>query len=190
MKRQRSKAELLLQMRAYQALKKDERNGTGLSKKTVYWRMGVEWSVVLWKDENFSTNEIAKFLQYIVEHDVTELSEVRRQEIRELLNIKVDWTLRNSLHKKKERNAVDQAVHDLGMHNTQVSVDYSLLACEYLMTHKGYAKKRLDRVIGDVYYLDNQTADIIWQARQELYDKKGIWIELGNDEKPEGAQII
>lgn len=45
--KQRSKAELLLQMRAYQALKKDERNGTELSKKTVYWRMGVEWSVVL-----------------------------------------------------------------------------------------------------------------------------------------------
>ena len=122
--KQRSKNELLLYLKTYQALKKDKRDGTELNKKAIYWRLGVEWSTVLWKDENFSSNEIAKFLKYIVEHDVTELSELRRKEIRELLDTKVDWTLKNNLQPKKERNTIVHAVRDLAVYNTQVSVDY------------------------------------------------------------------
>ncbi len=49
MKKQRSKAELLNHMRTYAALKKEEQRGTELNKKVSYWRMGVEWSSVLWK---------------------------------------------------------------------------------------------------------------------------------------------
>ena len=56
MKRQRSKAELLAHMRTYAALKKEERDGTELNKKVSYWRMGVEWSSVLWKEEKWSAN--------------------------------------------------------------------------------------------------------------------------------------
>ena len=65
MKRQRSKAELLAYMRTYAALKKEERDGTELNKKVSYWRMGVEWGSVLWKEEKWSANEIAKLLQYV-----------------------------------------------------------------------------------------------------------------------------
>ena len=82
MKRQRSKAELLLHMRTYQALKKDAENKESISGKTVYWRMAVEWCTALWKEEKFSTNELAKFLQYIADNNVTELTEERREEIR------------------------------------------------------------------------------------------------------------
>ena len=189
MKRQRSKAELLNVLRTHQALKKEQEQGTELNRQMVYFRMGVEWSAVLWKEEKFSANEIAKFLQYIADN-VTELSEQRREEIRGLLDDKVDWTLKNTVVMRKNRNAIDQEYNELEYYNTQVSVDYSLLACEYLIKQKGYAKKRLDRVVGDVYFLDSLSAKEIWDMRQDLFDNKGIWIDLDGDEPPEDAKVI
>ena len=50
MKRQRSKAELLNVLRTHQALKKEQEQGTELNRQMVYFRMGVEWSAVLWKE--------------------------------------------------------------------------------------------------------------------------------------------
>ena len=189
MKRQRSKAELLNVLRTHQALKKEQEQGTELNRQMVYFRMGVEWSAVLWKEEKFSANEIAKFLQYIADN-VTELSEQRREEIRGLLDGKVEWTLKNTVVMRKNRNAIDQEYNELEYYNTQVSVDYSLLACEYLIKQKGYAKKRLDRVVGDVYFLDSLSAKEIWDMRQDLFDNKGIWIDLDGDEPPEDAKVI
>ena len=189
MKRQRSKAELLNVLRTHQALKKEQEQGTELNRQMVYFRMGVEWSAVLWKEEKFSANEIAKFLQYIADN-VTELSEQRREEIRGLLDGKVEWTLKNTVVMRKNRSAIDQEYNELKYYNTQVSVDYSLLACEYLIKQKGYAKKRLDRVVGDVYFLDSLSAKEIWDMRQDLFDNKGIWIDLDGDEPPEDAKVI
>ena len=189
MKRQRSKAELLNVLRTHQALKNEQEQGTELNRQMVYFRMGVEWSAVLWKEEKFSANEIAKFLQYIADN-VTELSEQRREEIRGLLDGKVEWTLKNTVVMRKNRNAIDQEYNELEYYNTQVSVDYSLLACEYLIKQKGYAKKRLDRVVGDVYFLDSLSAKEIWDMRQDLFDNKGIWIDLDGDEPPEDARVI
>ena len=189
MKRQRSKAELLNVLRTHQALKKEQEQGTELNRQMVYFRMGVEWSAVLWKEEKFSANEIAKFLQYIADN-VTELSEQRREEIRGLLDGKVEWTLKNTVVMRKNRSAIDQEYNELEYYNTQVSVDYSLLACEYLIKQKGYAKKRLDRVVGDVYFLDSLSAKEIWNMRQDLFDNKGIWIDLDGDEPPEDARVI
>ena len=189
MKRQRSKAELLNVLRTHQALKKEQEQGTELNRQMVYFRMGVEWSAVLWKEEKFSANEIAKFLQYIADN-VTELSEQRREEIRGLLDGKVEWTLKNTVVMRKNRSAIDQEYNELEYYNTQVSVDYSMLACEYLIKQKGYAKKRLDRVVGDVYFLDSLSAKEIWDMRQDLFDNKGIWIDLDGDEPPEDAKVI
>lgn len=188
-KRQRSKAELLNILRTHQALKKEQEQGTELNRQTVYFRMGVEWSVVLWKEEKFSTNEIAKFLQYIADH-VMEMTEQRGEEIRGLLDDKVDWTLKNTVVMRKNRSVIDQEYNELEYYNTQVSVDYSLLACEYLIKQKGYAKKRLNRVIGDVYFLENLSAKEIWNMRQDLFDNKGIWIDLDGSEPPEDAMVI
>lgn len=189
MKRQRSKVELLNVLRTHQALKKEQEQGTELNRQMVYFRMGVEWSAVLWKEEKFSTNEIAKFLQYIADN-VTELSEQRREEIRGLLDSKVEWTFKNTVVMMNNRSAIDQEYNELEYYNTQVSVDYSLLACEYLINQKGYAKKRLDRVVGDVYFLDSLSAKEIWNMRQDLFDNKGIWIDLDGDEAPEDARVI
>ena len=190
MKRQRSKAELLLHMRTYQALKKDAENKESISGKTVYWRMAVEWCTALWKEEKFSTNELAKFLQYIADNNVTELTEERREEIRNMLLEKVDWVLNNPDVQQRKKNAVDQAVSDFQYYNTEGFVNYSLLACEYLVTQKGFGKKRLDRVMGNVDFFDNLKACLIWDMRQELFDQKGIWVELGKDDIPEDAKII
>ena len=189
MKRQRSKAELLNVLRTHQALKKEQEQGTELNRQMIYFRMGVEWSAVLWKEEKFSANEIAKFLQYIADN-VTELSEQRREEIRGLLDGKVEWTLKNTVVMRKNRSAIDKEYNELKYYNTQVSVDYSLLACEYLIKQKGYAKKRLDRVVGDVHFLDSLSAKEIWDMRQDLFDNKGIWIDLDGDEPPEDAKVI
>ena len=191
MRRQRSKAELLNHMRTYATLKKDAENNTSITGNTVYWRMGVEWCTALWKEENFSTNELAKFVQYIKDNDVTELTEERREEVRNAIGEKgTDWLLKNTVTPQKMKNAVDQAINDLDFYNNKASVDYSLLACEYLIKFKGYGKKRLDRIIGDVYYLDSQKAELIWQMRQDLFDHKGIWIELGEDEDIDRTHII
>ena len=189
MKRQRSKAELLNVLRTHQALKKEQEQGTELNRQMVYFRMGVEWSAVLWKEEKFSANEIAKFLQYIADN-VTELSEQRREEIRGLLDGKVEWTLKNTVVMRKNRSVIDKEYNELKYYNTQVSVDYSLLACEYLIKQKGYATKRLNRVIGDVYFLDSLSAKEIWHMRQDLFDNKGIWIDLDGDKPPEDARVI
>lgn len=189
MKKQRSKAELLNILRTHHALKKEQEQGTELSRQTVYFRMAVEWSVALWKDEKFSANEIAKFLKYIV-NDVTELSEQRREEIRELLGDRVEWTLKNTVVQENKRSSIDREFTEFEYYNTQVSVDYSLLACEYLIKHKGYARKRLDRVIGDVLFTDNLGVDVIWQMRQDLFEHKGIWIDLNGEEPPADAHVI
>ena len=188
MKRQRSKAELLRNMKTYAAMKKDTEQGTDFRNKTAYWRMGVEWSAVLWKEEKFSTNEIAKFLQYIMSHNVTELSEERREEIRKMLGSKVDWTLRNTVTRSNKGSRIDRAVNELAYYNTKTSVDYSLLACEYLITQKGYARKRLDRVIGNVHFLDGLDAGMVITMRQDLFDNKGIWIELDGDTPEDPAE--
>lgn len=178
-------------MRTYAAMKKDVELGTCIQNNVAYWTMGVVWCATLWKEENFSTNELVKFLQYIKDNDVTELTEEHREEIRSAIGSKgAEWILKNTVTLQKKKNAVDQALNELTYHNTKVSVDYSLLACEYLIKHKGYAKKRLNRVIGDVYYLDGMPSEMIGQLRQELFDNKGIWIELGKDDIPEGAEVI
>lgn len=191
MARQRSKAELLNSMRVYQAYKKDILSEDSIAYKTVYFRMGVVWCVTLWKEEKFSTNELVKFQKYIKENDVTNITEERRKEIQEKLYAKgVDWYLRNSVQQQKMKNDIDQVINDLEYYNTKASVDYSLLACEYLIDYKGYGKKRLDRVIGDVYHLDNVKSSVICEMRKDLFDSKGIWIELTSGDFPEDAQVI
>ena len=190
MKRQRSKAELLKSIQTYQALKKDEEQGNEISRKTVYWRSAVIWSVALWQNEKFSANGIADFLQYIVSNGVTDLPEERREEIRKMLGDKVHWSFRNTVTVPNKGNLTDQSVRELEYYNTKVYVDYSLLACEYLMKQKGYARKRLDRVVGNVMFLDRLDAGTIWDMRQDLFERRGIWIDLNGDEPPEDARVV
>lgn len=187
--RQRSKSELLLNMRAYESLKKTKADGTEINERAPYWRMGVEWSYTLWKIEKWSANEIAKLLSYVAEHDVTDLSEERREEIRALMQDKVRWCLKNRavVHNK---NGVDNAIEQNQWNCTRIIVDYCLLACEYLVTEKGYSTKRLNRVMDNVYALDNQNAVQVCNMRKELFDHKGIWIDLNGDMPEEISEVI
>lgn len=187
--RQRSKSELLLNMRAYESLKKTKADGTEINERAPYWRMGVEWSYTLWKIENWSANEIAKLLYYVAEHDVTDLSEERREEIRCMLKDKVRWILKNRAV-VNAKNVVDIAIQNNQENCTRIMVDYCLLACEYLMSHKGYSAKRLNRVMDNVYALDNQNAVQVCNMRKELFDHKGIWIDLNGDMPGEVSEVI
>lgn len=186
--RQRSKKELLLHVRAYEALKRTKADGTEINERAPYWRMGVTWSYTLWKIENWSANEIAKLLSYVSSHEVTDLSEERRNEIQDMLRDKVRWRLENRAV-VRSKNGVDSAIERNQQNCTRISVDYCLLACEYLMTEKGYSTKRLNRVMDNVYAYDNQCAVQICNMRKELFDHKGIWIDLDGD-MPDGVDTI
>lgn len=186
--KQRSKAELLANMRVYECMKKDESRGTNIRGNTAYWRMAIQWADTCWKIFNMSAPEIGRLVAY-VNQEVTELTEERRGQIREKIAAKgCDWTLRNmanSYTRTKSNNYVDLAIRQLEYHNTGVAVDYSLLAFEYVMKEKNFGKKRMDKAIEAVYYLDSLPASIVWDMRQELYDKKGIWIQLDQEEPDE-----
>lgn len=191
-KRQRSKAELLACMKTYKALQADAESKDPIQAKTVYWRMGVEWCTVLWIDFKFSANELAKFTKYIADNDVTNMTEDRRLAIDEKLKAKgVEWGLKNSVPEKiKTNNSIDSAIADLMFYNTKATVDYSLLACEYLIERKGFGNKRLSKAIGSVYCMDALDARAIWQARKDLFERKGIWIELSEVDNKENAIVI
>lgn len=183
MKRQRSKAELLYALRVHEALKEDTEKGYNLQEKTVFWRMGVIWTTVLWKEENFSTPELARFLQHMADSDLHDLTEERRAKINTMLDERTELRLKNQTVRKNYKNKIDDEVNRLENYNSEVCVNYSLLAIEYLI-QKGYGKKRLCRVLGDVYNLDLQPAKILWNARQDIYESKGIWISLEDSDRP------
>lgn len=191
-KKQRSKAELLASLRTHEALKKDSEQGHNLQEKTVFWRMGVIWTTVLWREEKFSAPALAKFLQHMANSDMQELSEQRKDEINEILGEKCDIFLKNQIADNHHKSAIDRRVNELVRYNTEICVNYSLIAVEYLIKNKKYGKKRLYRVLGDVYYLDTtQTAKVLWNMRKDLFETKGIWVSLDDDDKPEGiTQII
>lgn len=180
-------------MKTYKALQVDAATDDPISGKTVYWRMGVEWCTVLWQDFKFSTNELAKFTQYMADNDVANLTEERRKEISEKIKAKgVEWQLRNTVNSSiKTSNKIDSAIVELMDYNTQGTVDYSLLACEYLIENKGFGKKRLNKAIGSVYFLDALDCNTICQMRKDLFDKKRIWLELSKmDTEESGITVI
>lgn len=187
MKKQRSKAELINALRTHAALKKNEAN---LSGKTVFWRMGVEWCYALREIEKFSTPELVKFFQYMSAIDFDNLTEKDREELREYLHKKEpEWTLKTPTVRQCN-NEIDQDLAYLEHYNTEKSVDYSLLACKYLIEKKGYASKRLTRVIASVYYMDHAEAEKVWNARQEIFDKTGLWISLTEDDDPTEPDMV
>lgn len=190
MARQRTKAELLAVMKVHQALKTDNQMGDDLQHKAIYWRMAVIWGLCLWQEENFSAGELTKVYQYVNSHNVTDLGEPKREEIRKMLSDKkVEWLLkdRSSMSKKGLQNSMDRAIDEMNIHNTRVCVDYSLLVCEYLIKNERFGRKRLNRDLADIYYLDDKmSAKDLENARKEIYDKKGIWLEF-HDDKPKVA---
>lgn len=184
----RNKKELLQHILVYEAMKKDESYGMNLRGNTAYWRLAVEWAITVWKVFNFNRTEISKLIAYVNDNNVIGLTEERRENIRLLLKEKnVEWTLRNMAAERtrtRTDNYVDLAVRQLEYHNTEVAVDYSLLAFEYLILRKKFDREKLDRCLSEIYYLDLLPSSNIWEMREELYNSKQIFIQLGK-ENPE-----
>lgn len=186
MVKQRSKAELLAVLKTSNALKKDAESKDSIAWKTVFFRMNVIWCVSLWKDEKFSQNELVDFLKHVRSYNLDEFKKNRRKIVQEKLEKKgIDWVIKETSFYSKAKSEMDTQVIELMKYNTEVTVDYSLLACEYLIDKKKFGKKRLNRVMGNVYYLDNFDSVKIVKLRKELYDKKGLWIELYENELSE-----
>lgn len=185
MKRQRTKDELLIALKTYNAVKRDEELKMGLCGNAAYWRAGVLWSVVLWKIYNFSAREISEALEHVMQ-EVTELSEDRREEIREKLDkTNCEWILKNTVTLKNYKSNIDRVYNELEYYNTETSVNYSLLIAEYLMNEKGFRKKRLDRAFKNVFILDMEKTSTICDMQKDLFDHKGIWINLNDEDKVE-----
>ena len=189
MVKQRSKAEFLAFIRTSRAMKKDAGREDSITWKTVFFRMNVVWCMALWKDEKFSQNDMVDFLQYVRSENYDDFKKNRRKEVQDKLQGKgVDWEIRENRVYNGRNNAIDNQVRELMKYNTEVSVDYCLLACEYLIDHKGYGKKRLNRVIGNVHFMDALDSLTIVQMRKDIFDHKGIWIELTEHELPEEVE--
>lgn len=184
--KQRSKEELLAVLKTGQALKKDAERKDNIAWKTVFFRMNVIWCVSLWKDEKFSQKELVDFLTYVRSFNLDDFKKNRRNVVQEKLKSKgIDWVINETGFNTKVKSEIDKMVVALMRYNTEATVDYSLVACEYLMDKKGFGRKRLNRVIGNVYYLDNFASTEIVKLRKELYNAKGIWIELCENEMTE-----
>lgn len=170
-------------------MKKDAGREDSITWKTVFFRMNVVWCMALWKDEKFSQNDMVDFLQYVRSENYDDFKKNRRKEVQDKLQGKgVDWEIRENRVYNGRNNAIDNQVRELMKYNTEVSVDYCLLACEYLIEHKGYGKKRLNRVIGNVHFMDALDSLTIVQMRKDIFDHKGIWIELTEHELPEEVE--
>ena len=190
--KQRSKQELLHNIACFEAMKRDIQNDVGMRGKVVYWRSHIEWGKTLIEQEHLSANDVKEMYQYILKNDLVDFPEERKEEIRNLMKEKkCDIIIRVMLpEKQKRKDMINSTIHELEYYNTNISVNYALLASEYLIRKKGFAKKRLERVLISVYYLDKLDAYDMMRYRDELYEKRGIFIDIGVDEIPDGAEII
>lgn len=182
MKKQRSKAELLKALKIYNAVQNDyARNENDRVCGTAsYWRTSVEWAYILWKLEKLSTNDISNMIQY-VNSNMEGMTEEHRGKINKMME-HCDWYLHNMSTKKKCKNIIDQTYNDIEYYNTMTCVDYSLLACEWLITNKHFGKKRLDRDLAEIFRIDLNSVTFIFELRDELYKKKKIWLELNKQD--------
>lgn len=180
--KQRSKQELLKQIRIHQALKKDlsKCDREQLSGNVAFWRASVEWIYVLWKQEKMNVVSLQKMLEYTV-NNYAELTEERRCEIREKMQ-ECSWILKNRVVRKKCKNAIDQTWNDMEYFNTEVSVNFSLLVCEWLIDKKKYKPQQIDRACELLMLIDTYPVEKVYAMRQIIYKHKGIWIQLNEED--------
>ncbi len=186
---QRSKAELLYNLQMYEAMRKDTKENKNNRNNTAYFRLEVEWCYIFWKDFNMTRPGIMKFLQYVNDNDVSNLPEGRRSEINKLLKEKgCFWTLKNMADRYTrniKNTIVDRSVRSLENHNTEVAVDYSLLALEFLAKERGFTSKELDLAMEFELLIDSYSMEKIYEYRNEIYEKKQIWFQLDENDMPD-----
>lgn len=183
--RQRSKEELLNKIRIHQALKKDINrcNREQIAGNAAFWRASVEWVYVLWQQDRLNVTTLKKILEYAV-NNYAELTEDRRKEIRQKMK-GCNWVLKNTAKRKKCKNAIDQSWNDLEYFNTEVSVDFSLLVCEWLIDKKKYRPEQVDRACEEMLYIDAFPIEKIYEMRKLIYKHKNIWISLNEEDTEE-----
>ena len=185
-KRVRSKAELINKIKTFERLRNDT---SGISGSMIYWRTAVSWCSCLWKVLDYTDEQIADFLQFVMSKDITCMKEEERERIRKLLLDKdISWTLINSVKLVDQGNVIDNAVNELAYYNTEKSVDYGLAGFEYLINH-GCEKDHINQMFESLAFLDSQDTETIDLLSHNLKEELGIIIAL-DEEKPEGAQEI
>lgn len=179
--KQRSKEELLRNLRTYEGIKKDEHKGSNIRGSVALWRMSVAWFKVLYYDYHFSIAEINRILSAVVEKDVFHFDKKEKDRIQKLIESKgCDWGIFNVTSQRK-KNVIDKTLESLENYNTEISVNYNYMVFEYLITVKGFGFKRLNHAAAEIQYLDLASTDKIWDIRETIYNDTGIWLSLDNE---------
>ena len=159
-----------------------------------YFRMHIQYLTTLWMDEKFSIPKLTDFLQYM-NKNIWDIDDTKRKQINERLRSKYEGKkynviqFANQMTKVKANGRYVNLVLDAEKENTQICVDYSLIACDYLMNH-GYGPKRLSRVTGSVYCLDHLNLYQVIDMRNDMYKRIGMWVPLHNEELPPDADDV
>lgn len=186
--RQRSKAQLLQDIKIYEGMKKDEAKGSNIRGSVVYWRMSVQWYVTLRDLFGFSDDEIQRILGLITKKDIYNMPAEKKDKILKLIWSKgCDCEITNLVSKRNiKNNIIAESVRSLENYNADISINYCLLMFDYLIRYQKFDKVRLDAAISEISYLDICNSDKIWMLREKIYDDTGFWIALDR-EAPEDA---
>jgi hypothetical protein len=170
--KQRSKAELLRQRQIYEAMVRDSHEEHNIRGGVQHWVTEVAWAWVLMSREGFSGNEINSLMQHTRGYDIGDMPQGRRDALTEKVRgagITADLETRPTDIK----------------YNARVMTDYRLAACEYLRDVKGFGRKRLERVLALEAVIESSGTDRMQEMRGEVFDRKGIWIQMCDGDEPE-----
>jgi hypothetical protein len=186
--RQRSKAELLRQRQIYEAMVRDSHEEHNIRGGVQHWVTEVAWAWVLMSREGFSGNEINSLIQHTRGYDIGDMPQGLRDALTEktrAAGITADLTTRSMDIRHPRRSRMDRAVGELHEYNARVMTDYRLAACEYLRDVKGFGRKRLERVMALEAVIESADTDRMQEMRGEVFDRKGIWIQMCDGDEPE-----
>jgi hypothetical protein len=188
MKIQRSKAELLMQRRIYEAMVIDANEEHNIRGGVQHWCTEVAWAWVLMRREGLSANALNELMQHTRRYDIGDMKEEDSERISGKLRAAgVSLELKShSLDGGRPRNnRMDAVVGELHEYNARVMTDYRLAACEYLHDVKGFRKKRLERDIAIEAIKENAGTGRMQEMRMDVYREKGIWIQMCEGDEPD-----
>jgi hypothetical protein len=187
MKRQRGKAELLMQRQIYEAMVHDAQDEHNIRGGVQHWVTEVAWAWVLMNREGVSRDGINSLIQHTRSYDIGGMDTHDRDRIiKKIQEAGVSLKLETRpLVRKRPRNRIDLTVGELHEYNARVMTDYRLAACEYLRDVKGFGRKRLARVIALEAVIESSGTDAMQKMRGEVFNRKGIWIQMCDGDNPE-----
>ena len=148
------------------------------AKHTTPMIMSTMMMYVLHKFERFSTNELIKFQDYMIEHFNDDVEEANNL-IWDKAGFKIELEDNQSMRIKKTGNQfwdnLNQNINDYDYSIYAYAHVYISIALAYLIKYKGFGKKRLTRVKDEMNHMVNEEGYCnIAEIRKYLLDNAGI----------------